>query len=149
MGTVIIAVSGVIRSLAGRDGLGADPRLPSQLIHYFLQQEGSSTLKQLYSTYQDTPILVAHSDCFGPGCHQVYYSTRMSAAGDHIIHSFSASPRHNASNIHRRGDWSGDDSGAGNDGGLYGVYSFINYNPKMRRRKVCTHKEIYFYAAFS
>ncbi|KAJ5122216.1 hypothetical protein N7448_003348 [Penicillium atrosanguineum] len=32
IGTVISAVSGIIRSLVGPDGLGADPRLPPQLI---------------------------------------------------------------------------------------------------------------------
>lgn len=119
---MISAVSGVIRSLFGREEV--DPRLPSQLVHYYPQQEGSTTLKQLHAVYNDTPILVAHSNCFGHGCHRVHYSNKKNAGGS-LVHTFAASPRHNASTLQRRKDY----SGAGNDGGLFGVYSFINDNP--------------------
>lgn len=123
------SLAGVYRGLFGRDV--SDPRLPSQLIHYYPQAEGSTTLQQVYNAYNGTRLLVAHSDCYGPGCHEVHYSHKLNKAGYNVIHTFTASPRYGGNSTLARRDK--DRSASGHDDGLYGVYNFISLSPKYEK----------------
>lgn len=133
IGTVVAAFSGVFRALFGGGGskdnfltLG-DPRLPSRLVHHFPQIEGLTTLSQIYSNYSGTPILVANSPCYDPGCHEVYYSSRLHSTTGKILHKLSVVPRRLPSDLTKTKRQ--DEQASGQQQDLYGDYLFINDNP--------------------
>jgi hypothetical protein len=61
-----------------------------------------------------------------------------------LLRNFSANPLYNTCRVHCRGDWTGDDSSAGNYGGLCGIYIPPTKPPtvaQVRRRNASTLQE--------
>lgn len=94
-------------------------------IHLYPGTENNPTIQQLEGNFTNRPLLVGYHNCTDLGCHNLYYSNRMSPDPQvDVIHQLSTRPRKAADNdkLRVRSDenW--------HDGNVYGHYEFHNKN---------------------